>query len=118
MLLAGRLITGFGGPRVISRRYIADHVPSERRLVASSQFVTAGALGLAAGPLISSLVERSGLEYRWQVTGLLGTDREVTVWWYQAETAPGWIMAALWLIAGILVIVLFTEPSQQVSAFN
>ena len=35
MLLAGRLLTGFGGSRVITRRYISDHVPAEDRLLAS-----------------------------------------------------------------------------------
>jgi hypothetical protein len=108
MLILGRLLTGFGGPRVISRRYIADHVPAEKRLLASSEFVTAGAMGLACGPLISSLVERSGLTFRWMAFG------GRTLVWYQPETAPGWIMALLWLIALALVIPFFAEPEQQV----
>lgn len=107
MLILGRLLTGFGGPRVISRRYIADHVPAEKRLLASSAFVTAGAMGLASGPLISSLVELSGVTFQWHAFG-------GNVIWYQPETAPGWIMAVLWLAALVLVIPFFVEPNEQV----
>lgn len=106
-IIIGRLLTGFGGPRVISRRYIADHVPASHRLVASSQFVTAGAMGLACGPLISSLVELSGATFRWKLGGTV-------LLWYQAETAPGWIMAGMWLLALIVVLVAFKEPDQRV----
>ena len=42
MIFAGRLLTGLGGPRGISRRYIADHVSLKDRLMASSHFITAG----------------------------------------------------------------------------
>ena len=40
LLFAGRLISGFGGTRVISRRYIADHVSLSDRTNASSSFIT------------------------------------------------------------------------------
>ncbi|KAJ1428034.1 major facilitator superfamily domain-containing protein [Ochromonadaceae sp. CCMP2298] len=108
MILAGRLLTGFGGPRVISRRYIADHVPAVDRLLASSQFVTAGALGLSCGPLISSLVGRSGVDFSWEV----GAEKWTLIR-YQEETAPGWIMVALWLVALVAVVLLFQEPEAQ-----
>jgi hypothetical protein len=114
LIILGRLVTGFGGPRVISRRYIADHVPVERRLMASSQFVTAGAMGLACGPLISSLVERSGLVWRCHAPSLFLAHAQVEILWYQAETAPGWIMAALWVAALVLVLSFFHEPANQV----
>lgn len=117
LLILGRLLTGFGGPRVISRRYIADHVPQEKRLLASSQFVTAGALGLACGPLISSLVERAGFQFRWTTGALLGGDSSWTLLQYQAETAPGWIMAAMWLVSLLLVLLFFKEPEAQVCQY-
>jgi hypothetical protein len=50
MIFVGRLLAGLGGSRGISRRYIADHVSLEDRTLASSQFVMANAVGLAAGP--------------------------------------------------------------------
>lgn len=116
LLLVGRLLVGFGGPRVISRRYIADHVPQENRLVASSQFVAAGALGLACGPLISSLVAASGVTFTC-TTSIFGTTHPVVWLIYQAETAPGWIMATGWFVSLILVVFYFREPDQKVGYF-
>ena len=113
LLLCGRLIVGFGGPRVITRRFIADHVPAERRLLASSQFVTAGALGLACGPLISSLVSLSGQHFTLKTT-IFGTNPPSVWLLYTAETAPGWIMAVLWAFALVLVVAYFQEPDQRV----
>jgi len=81
--------------------HVADHVPQSNRQVASSQFVTAGALGLAFGPLLSSLVTRSAVRFVW------GID-------FQAVTAPGWIMAALWVIALLATLAVFEEPDQKV----
>lgn len=114
LILLGRLLTGFGGPRVITRRYIADHVPQDRRLLASSQFVTVSAMGLACGPLISSLVARSGVSFQWNVHSIWGGEGDMAILWYQTETAPGWIMAVLWLLALVVTIVYFHEPEQQV----
>jgi hypothetical protein len=116
LLLVGRLLVGFGGPRVISRRYIADHVPQENRLIASSQFVAAGALGLACGPLISSLVAASGVTFTC-TTSIFGTTHPVVWLIYQSETAPGWIMATGWFVSLILVMFYFREPDQKVHHF-
>jgi hypothetical protein len=125
MIILGRLITGFGGPRVISRRYIADHVPHAERLLASSQFVTAGALGLSCGPLISSLVERAGYSFTWTWTGegvafsppeyaSDASDASFVLVQYQSVTAPGWIFAAIWLVALVAVAIFFQEPEAKV----
>lgn len=78
-----------------------DHVPPAHRQVASSQFVTAGALGLAFGPLLSSLVTRSAVHFEWWID-------------FQAVTAPGWIMASLWLLALLATLLVFEEPDQKV----
>lgn len=99
MLFLGRLLTGFGGPRVISRRYIADHVSWQDRLVASGQFVSAGALGLVFGPLLASLISKSGLQFT------------VAFVHYETITAPGWTMAVFWALSLVLVIVCFEEPA-------
>eukprot|EP00981_Chlorochromonas_danica_P013088 scaffold5788_cov159-Ochromonas_danica.AAC.4 len=105
LILAGRLVTGFGGPRVVSRRYIADHVAFEDRLMASSQFVTAGALGLAFGPLIASIIEIVGLHFE-----LKSFDGSFVLVQYEKVTAPGWIMACAWMFTFALVLVFFREP--------
>lgn len=109
MIFVGRLLTGFGGTRVISRRYIADHVSLKDRLVASSEFVTSGAMGLAFGPLIASLIERSDLSFTW----MLG--QKVVLLHYENVTAPGWIMAFMWFTALIAVLLFFEEPLVKVS---
>jgi hypothetical protein len=108
LIFVGRLLTGFGGTRVISRRYIADHVSLKDRLLASSEFVTAGAMGLAFGPLIASLVERSDLTFCWKI------HQKIILLQYENVTAPGWIMAFLWFTAFIAVLFLFEEPLLKV----
>lgn len=50
MLLVGRFLNGFGSARSINRRYIADAFSKADRTAASADFVTSGALGMAAGP--------------------------------------------------------------------
>ena len=97
-IFVGRLLTGLGGPRGITRRYIADHVSLADRTEASSYFVTAGAMGLACGPLMSSLVSacRYSFVTRWN---------DVIIIQYELVTAPGWIMFLFF--AGTLLAVLF-----------
>ena len=50
------LFGSLGGARAVNRRYISDHVPSKQRTAASAAFVSAGALGMAAGPFIAGLL--------------------------------------------------------------
>jgi MFS family permease len=42
-----------GGARAINRRYISDHVPVKELTSASAAFVSASALGMAAGPALA-----------------------------------------------------------------
>lgn len=114
-IFVGRLLTGLSGPRVISRRYIVDHVSLEDRTSASSQFVTAGALGLACGPLFASLLERLNMSFQWRANlDFLSSRPEysIVIMIYQKETAPGWIMAVLWLAALVVLFSFFEDPLQ------
>ena len=97
-IFLGRLLTGLGGPRGITRRYIADHVSLADRTEASSYFVTAGAMGLACGPLMSSLV--SACRY-----SFVTRYNDVIIIQYELVTAPGWIMFLFF--AGTLLAVIF-----------
>lgn len=45
----GRFFIGFGGARVINRRYLIDHVPQEYILYYSFMYVMVTCLGMAAG---------------------------------------------------------------------
>ena len=128
LLFCGRLMTGLGVPRGITRRYIADHVslagnnfcliflvytpcsylftylyPRTDRTEASSQFVTAGAMGIALGPLLSSLVSFSGYSFTWVWRG-------TTIVQYELVTAPGWLMSIMFYITLVVLIFTFQEP--------
>lgn len=103
MIFLGRLLVGFGGPRVISRRYIADHVSLQDRLIASGQFVSAGALGLVFGPLLASIMARWEFTFHWEFSG-------ITLIQYQSVTAPGWAMALFWFLSLISVVLWFEDP--------
>jgi MFS family permease len=74
LVLVGRLLNGFGSARAINRRYIADSFAREERTAASAAFVTAGALGMAAGPALAA--------------GLDIITPEDEAWW-SVENAPG-----------------------------
>jgi len=97
MVLAGRLLNGFGGARAINRRYLADAFRREERTRASAAFVTGGALGMAAGPLLSSIMS-------FFIQGDDGI-------YLTSYTAPGWIMCLLWSLFVVITVVCFEEPS-------
>ncbi|CAI5474421.1 unnamed protein product, partial [Closterium sp. Yama58-4] len=98
LLLIGRSLTGLGGVRAINRRYIADHVPSSERTSASAGFVSAGALGMAAGPFAASLIDFLNFKF-------LG----FTV---NSVTSPGWLMVLSWLLYLLFVVLFFKEPDR------
>ncbi|CAI5947931.1 unnamed protein product [Closterium sp. NIES-64] len=98
LLLIGRSLTGLGGVRAINRRYIADHVPSSERTSASAGFVSAGALGMAAGPFAASLIDFLNFKF-------LG----FTV---NSVTSPGWLMVLSWLLYLAFVVLFFKEPDR------
>ncbi|GJP40506.1 hypothetical protein CLOM_g182 [Closterium sp. NIES-68] len=99
LLLIGRSLTGLGGVRAINRRYISDHVPSSQRTSASAGFVSAGALGMAAGPFAASLIDFLNFKF-------LG----FTV---NSVTSPGWLMVLMWLIYLACVVLFFKEPDRS-----
>lgn len=84
-----------GSARAVNRRYISDCVPVKARLQASAAFVSASALGMASGPALAGF-----LEFRKTFYGLT----------FNANTLPGWIMAAGWFLYLIWVVLGFKEP--------
>mmetsp|Transcript_209 Transcript_209/g.290 ORF Transcript_209/g.290 Transcript_209/m.290 type:complete len:806 (+) Transcript_209:206-2623(+) len=97
MVLVGRLLNGFGGARAINRRFIADSFSRKERTAASADFVTAGALGMSAGPAFAAVfhyIKGGG-----------------TIW--TEETAPGWVMGALWIVYIIAALLYFKEPPKS-----
>ena len=104
ILFCGRLLCGLGAPRVIARRYIADHVAKKHITLASSHFITAGALGLAFGPLVSSVVTLANIDTHIRIN-------DFDLVHFTNVTAPGWIMSLLWLVALVGILLAFQEPT-------
>lgn len=95
LLLAGRLLNGFGGARAINRRYIADAFDSSERTSASAAFVTAGAFGMSAGPAVAVLI-KSIIKPEWV--------------WVTNETAPGYVMGIIWVLFFVMATFYFKDP--------
>ncbi len=106
MVMAGRLINGFGGARAINRRYIVDNYPLEERTAASAMFVTASALGMASGPAAAIV-----LDY---VPNIRAFHRLFITY----DSACGWLMGVLWLIYLFLCVVFFKEPARSTSNYS
>ncbi|KAH7423256.1 hypothetical protein KP509_12G046800 [Ceratopteris richardii] len=98
ILIAGRLLCGLGSARAVNRRYITDWVPINKRLQASAAFVTASALGMAAGPALAGLFKIK------QKFFLLTID---------ANTLPGLTMVVIWLLYIIWLWLGFKEPVRK-----
>jgi hypothetical protein len=94
LVMLGRLLNGFGSARSINRRYIADSFSRQKRTAASAAFVTAGALGMAAGPAMASILD-------------LTTSKGV---YWSSENAPGWFMCVAWLVYLVTLIFNFRDP--------
>jgi hypothetical protein len=94
LVMLGRLLNGFGSARSINRRYIADAFSRQTRTAASAAFVTAGALGMAAGPAMAAFLD-------------LTTYKNV---YWSSENAPGWFMCVVWLVYLVTLICYFRDP--------
>ena len=105
LVMIGRLLTGFGSARSINRRYICDTFPRSERTAASAAFVTASALGMAAGPAIASILH-------YITTDENDDELSKTLYW-QSVNAPGWFMVFLWSIFLICLAAYFEDPPKK-----
>jgi hypothetical protein len=105
LVMLGRLLNGFGSARSINRRYIADTFSRSERTAASAAFVTAGALGMAAGPAIASALHVCTVD-------ALENPRFSSLYW-QAENSPGWFMAFAWMVYLSCLYGYFTDPPKN-----
>jgi hypothetical protein len=94
LVMLGRLLNGFGSARSINRRYIADSFSQKDRTAASAAFVTAGALGMAAGPAVAALLDFTTIN---------------NVYW-SVENAPGVLMFVAWVVYLVALILYFHDP--------
>ena len=106
MVLIGRLMTGFGSARAINRRYIADYYDIEERTAGMADFVSASALGMSVGPGLAALL-----------SFVAPTGKSHAGRWWTVETAPGYVMFALWCVYLCCNILFFEEPDRAQQSF-
>jgi len=105
MCLVGRAITGFGAPRIINRRYVADATPFSLRTISSAAFALTTALGAASGPGFAILLDAMP-EFQFYLP-FLGQQT------FNGMTGPGFVMAALWFLYSVTIVVSFGEPNRS-----
>eukprot|EP00934_Nitzschia_sp_Nitz4_P008428 Nitzschia sp. Nitz4//scaffold374_size14026//8812//11579//NITZ4_008960-RA/size14026-augustus-gene-0.12-mRNA-1//-1//CDS//3329549626//8418//frame0 len=110
MTIAGRILCGFGQAEVLNRQLISACVSFESMSKASALFVAFGASGMSIGPLIAGILD---------VTAGRDVDVDLELPFtpaggiiYDDATAPGFIMAALWLMQCIGLVLFFQEPTR------
>ena len=96
LMLAGRLLIGIGGARVINRRYIATYVHPRARTFWNSVFVAGSIIGRGLGPYIS--------------TWLLDINISLSFIEINKFTSAPLLMGSVWLVYSILVLIFFKEP--------
>jgi hypothetical protein len=104
MALAGRFMTGLGGPRSMNRRYIADTTPLAYRTMVNAAFGTATAMGAALGPATAIMID--GVEFQFDLP-LYGTV------YFNGMTGPGFIMCGLWILFTLVLVCTFEEPERS-----
>ena len=105
MCLVGRAICGFGAPRIINRRYVADATPFSLRTISSAAFALTTAVGAASGPGAAILLDLIP-EFNFYLP-FLGVQT------FNGMTGPGFLMALLWLIFAVAIVVSFGEPTRS-----
>ena len=103
MALAGRFLTGLGGPKCIVRRYMADTTSLNLRTSVNAGFGMVVAAGSALGPGCAILLNH--LDFAIPIP-----NGEI---WFNGMTGPGYFMALLWTIFSISVFIIFQEPDRS-----
>lgn len=105
MCLVGRAISGFGAPRIINRRYVADATPFKLRTMSSAAFALTTALGAASGPGFAILLDMVP-EFQFTLPGL-------GIQTFNGMTGPGFVMAFFWLLFSVAIMISFEEPNRS-----
>lgn len=132
LCLLGRAISGFGAPRIINRRYVADATPFKYRTMSSAAFALMTALGAASGPGFailldmipaftftipflyssSSYVEDTD-DYNYDGRKLQQQEQQLLEQTFNGMTGPGFLMAVLWSFYTLLIVFTFREPNRS-----
>jgi Sugar (and other) transporter len=103
MALAGRFMTGLGGPKCIIRRYLADTTSLNIRTSVNALFGMVVAAGSALGPGCAILLNKLDFSVP------LGDKADIVV---NGMTGPGWFMASLWTLFALLLWCGFREQDR------
>ncbi|KAJ8490178.1 hypothetical protein ONZ45_g13293 [Pleurotus djamor] len=110
LILIGRIVSGFGFTAFMySKRYCSDPriVGVRRRTMLASWLVIGAGFGFSAGPFFSGLLYKIGFH-----NGV-----------FNGYTSPGWLMAIIWAIFGVIAHFVFEDvhgsvQSQPATALN
>jgi Sugar (and other) transporter len=110
MALAGRFLTGLGGPKCIIRRYMADTTSMTLRTTVNACFGMVVAAGSAFGPGVAILLNK--LNYIVVLPFGLGSDEQIQIP-LNGLTGPGYFMATMWALFLTTLIFKFEEPDRS-----
>jgi len=108
MAIAGRILCGFGSAEVLNRQLISTCVKFDDMTQASALFVAFGASGMSIGPLLAGILDMTAgrdmrVDLKLPFTPVGGII-------YNHITAPGFLMAFLWLLQLASLFIVFLEP--------
>lgn len=98
VMATGRIFVGFGGARVVNRRYLIEQVPDRMIMHYSLLYVIMICLGMAAGPAIALVL--------FNIPEFTLTSINLN---FNPYTNPGWICMALWVIFSFILLSLFDD---------
>ena len=109
LALAGRFLTGLGGPKCIIRRYMADTTSLNLRTSVNAGFGMVVAAGSAFGPGCAVLLNKLNCAIRVPTIGEGPEKIEIPL---NGLTGPGYFMAAMWTIFLLALTLNFEEPDR------
>lgn len=71
---------------------------------------------MASGPLLAGLISLFPITFTLAASFL--DQHQVVIAEVNPLTSPGWVMAFLWIVFGVVVIVYFDEPSKEAASYN
>lgn len=108
LALLGRILCGFGSAEVLNRQLISTSVRFDDMTQASALFVAFGASGMSIGPLLAGILDIAAGRDMHVDLKLPFTPAGGII--YNHITAPGFVMAFLWLLQLLGLIFFFREP--------
>mmetsp|Transcript_62977 Transcript_62977/g.186007 ORF Transcript_62977/g.186007 Transcript_62977/m.186007 type:complete len:1313 (-) Transcript_62977:828-4766(-) len=104
MALFGRFLIGFGSAEVLNRQLISKCVPAAGLVTETARLVRASMVGVFVGPLIGTIFSVGESDVVLDGTVVIEAS---------TASAPGYFMAALWLMQIFGLVSFFQEPDKH-----